>query len=285
MPHPLKKLGTHNQLSAFSIPPPPHRRPLVQGCSGSGSEQRTPLQHKRAVVPCLFLQFNSLCMTSCIHSICGFMQSCQLQGAPCCGITRGLYRDCSSSSHEVSFSIKLTPADFCVNEVSIRGVVADVSATPPCDETELPDVSADPGLGADEPVAPEDGRSQSVLGCTDAPFVTPPASDEPLHCAASVSAPDEPLHCAASVSAPAECGLEAVRSCFADASHWSRVHADLTAIAPTFFSTAKPHDLFAPELLLLSGAACNDKLLRKCAYNAVRAMFPFVSLTTPCPPG
>lgn len=198
------------------------------------------------------------------------MLSRQLQGAPCCGITRGLYRDCSGDDHEVSFSIKLTPSDFCVNEVSIKGVVADVSAAPPCDEIELPVVSIDPELGAGEPepIAQDNDSVLSSLSCADAPVTAA-----------------EPSRSSASLASPAECSLDTLRSCFADYSQWSRAHSDLSAIAPTFFSNAKPHGLFAPVLMLLSDAACADKLLRKRAYNIVRAMFPFVTLTTPSPPG
>jgi hypothetical protein len=199
------------------------------------------------------------------------MQSWQLQGAPCCGITRGLYRDCSGN-HEVTFSIKLTPSDFCVNEISIKGVVADVSATPPCDETEAPDVCIDAELGAGEPesVVVNDDGLQSVLSCADA-----------AHDAATAAAKTSDN----SLPIAAECGLDTLRSCFADYAHWLRAHAALSAITATFFANPKPHGLFAPESLLLSDAAVSDKLLRKRAYNIVRAMFPFVTLTTPSPPG
>jgi hypothetical protein len=198
------------------------------------------------------------------------MQSWQLQGAHCCGITRALYRECSGGAHEVAFSLKMSPSDFCVNEVSIKGVVADVSAVPPSDDIELPDLSVDPELGS-EPIALDEHSSEPFLSSADAPFETPSATADPS---------DHP-----SLTTPAEISLETLRSCFADPSHWLRAHEDLSSLAPAFFSNPKPHSLFAPQLLLLSEAACSDKLLRKRSYNMVRAMFPFVALTTPTPPG
>jgi hypothetical protein len=88
-----------------------------------------------------------------------------------------------------------------------------------------------------------------------------------------------------SVAVSAESGLDTLSCCFADPAEWSRAHAQLCDIASAFFSNPKPHGLFVPQLLLLSDDARVDKLLRKRAYNLVRAMFPFVSLTTPSPPG
>jgi hypothetical protein len=196
------------------------------------------------------------------------MESWQLQGAHCCGITRGLYRECSGGAHEVAFTLKMSPSDFCVNEVSIKGVVADISAVPPSDDIALPDLSVDPELGSLEPIPLDEHGSEPLLSSADAPFETPSATADPLDC--------PPL------TSPAEFSLETL---FADPSHWLRAHADLSSLAPAFFSNPKPHGLFAPQLLLLSEAACSDKLLRKRAYNMVRAMFPFVALTTPTPPG
>jgi hypothetical protein len=195
------------------------------------------------------------------------MQSWQLQGAACCGITRGLHRECRGGAHDVAFSLKMTPSDFCVNEVSISGVVADVFATPPPNESEALDTSQqlDNGL-------------QSVIDCSNDDMQPSAAAS---HTASSAAASTIDM----SLSAPSESGFDTLRACFADYTEWSRAHADLSAIACTFFSNPKPHSLFAPQLLLLSDAALNDKLLRKRAYNFVRTLFPFVSLTTPSPPG
>ena len=205
------------------------------------------------------------------------MQSWQLQGAACCGITRGLHRECRGGAHDVAFSLKMTPSDFCVNEVSISGVVADVLASPPPNESEALDTSQqlDNGL-------------QSVVDCSNDDLQPPAAASDTASSAAastidtvSLSAAED----AVSLSAPSESGFDTLRACFADYTEWSRAHADLSAIASTFFSNPKPHSLFAPQLLLLSYAALNDKLLRKRAYNFVRTLFPFVSRTTPSPPG
>ncbi len=193
------------------------------------------------------------------------MQSWQLQGAACCGITRGLHRECSGGAHEVAFSLKIAPSDFCVNEVSIGGIVADVSATPPCDETEPPDAPGHAELGSEAAFV-----SGDYPGC----------SSENAHLSTPTNTSDT-----TSVTASAESGLDTLHCCFADRTEWSRAHAQLSDIASAFFSNPKPHGLFAPQLLLLSNAARVDKLLRKRAYNLVRALFPFVSLTTPSPPG
>ena len=196
------------------------------------------------------------------------MQSWQLQGAACSGMTRGLYRECIDGTPEVTFVIKMSPSDFCVNEVSINGVVADVSATPPCDAvTDVPPVS--PEISTESPIVLNDDGLRTVLDHS---------GDDVCRSAASNTS--DPAYLPAS-----DTGFDTLRSCFADLTEWSRAQADLSNIASTFFSNSKPHDLFAPQLLLLSDAARNDKLLRKSAYNVVRAMFPFVSLTTPSPPG
>ena len=196
------------------------------------------------------------------------MQSWQLQGAACCGITRGLHRECRGGAHDVAFSLKMTPSDFCVNEVSISGVVADVFATPPPNETEALDTSQqlDNGL-------------QSVVDCSNDDLQPSAAASDTVSSAAASTIDT------VSLSAPSESGFDTLRACFADYTEWSRAHAELSAIASTFFSNPKPHSLFTPQLLLLSYAALNDKLLRKRAYNFVRTLFPFVSLTTPSPPG
>ena len=199
------------------------------------------------------------------------IHSWQLQGAACCGITRGLHR-AAGGAHDVAFLLKVTPSDFCVNEVSIKGVVADVSGIPAGDETELPDAAAVPDSSANAArVLDDDGCQGGVsLGGADASCDAPAADD------ASATA---------SSSAPAESGADILRSCFAVDTEWSSAHAALAAIAPTFFSSPTPHSLFPPQLLLLSHAAHTDKNMRKRAYNIVRSMFPFVSLTTPSPPG
>ncbi len=193
------------------------------------------------------------------------MQSWQLQGAACSGMTRGLYRECIDGTPEVTFVIKMSPSDFCVNEMSINGVVADVSATPPCDAT------ADPYV----PVRPEISTESHIVLNNDGLRTIFDHSGDNL-CPSAASTANLPA---------SDTGIDNLRSCFADLTEWSRAQEHLSNIASTFFSNSKPHDLFAPQLLLLSDAARNDKLLRKRAYNAVRAMFPFVSLTTPTPPG
>jgi hypothetical protein len=198
-----------------------------------------------------------------------YMQSWQLQGAACSGMTRGLYRECIDGTPEVTFVIKMSPSDFCVNEVSISGVVADVSATPPCDATADPYVPVRPEMSTESPIVLNDDGVRTILD----------HSGDDV-CASAASNTADPAYLPAS-----DTGIDNLRSCFADLTEWSRAQAHLSSIASTFFSNSKPHDLFAPQLLLLSDAARNDKLLRKRAYNAVRAMFPFVSLTTPSPPG
>lgn len=188
------------------------------------------------------------------------MQSWQLQGSACCGITRGLHRECNSGAHAVSFSLKITPSDFCVNEVSIKGVVADVCAAPPSDETDVPGAPVHDELRSEPPLLLGDDGLQSVV---------------------SISSTDAPVSAASTLPAAAD----VLSLCFANSSEWTTVQAQLSAIASDFFSNPKPHGLFSPHSLLLSDAACSDKLLRKRAYNIVRAMFPFVSMTTPSPPG
>jgi hypothetical protein len=190
------------------------------------------------------------------------MQSWQLQGAACCGITRGLRRDCKDRAQEFTFDLKTIPSDFCVNEVSIKGTVADVTAAPPADEVDPPD-NADPEGACSRC----DEGLQSLDGALAIPDSHNYTSDS------------------TSLIASAESVAETLRSCFADDSEWSRAKEDLTAIAESFFCNPRPHDLFAPRLLMLSDTARADKLLRKRAYNIVRSMFPFVSLTTPSPPG
>ena len=206
-----------------------------------------------------------ICGSSAVSRLCSqpvalAMQSWQLQGAACCGITRALHRECNSGAHPVSFSLKITPSDFCVNEVSIKGVVADVSAAPPCDETDVPGASV-----RDQPTS----ELPLLLG------------GDGLQSFVSISSTDASVSAASTLPAAAD----VLSLCFANSSEWTAVHAHLTAIASNFFSNPKPHDLFPPHSLLLSDAACSDKLLRKRAYNIVRAMFPFVSMTTPSPPG
>jgi hypothetical protein len=188
------------------------------------------------------------------------MESWQLQGAACCGITRGLHRDCSSDAHAVAFSLKISPSDFCVNEVSIKGVVADVSAAPSFDETEVAGASVRGKLSSEPPLLLEDDGLKPILSISSTDALASDASALPS-------------------------AADILSLCFADSSEWALVHSRLSSIASTFFSNPKPHHLFLPHLLLLSNVAINDKVLRKRAYNIVRSMFPFVSLTTPIPPG
>ena len=201
------------------------------------------------------------------------MQSWQLQGAACCGITRGLHRACGGGAHDIAFTLKAAPSDFCVNEVSIKGVVADVSAIPAGDETALSDAAAGADSAAAAPLVTDDDGLQGgvCLGGADASCEVPSAVDDACPHASS--------------SSPAKSSADILSSCFAVDTEWSSVHAALSAIAPTFFSNPKPHSLFSPQSLLLSDAALTDKPLRKRAYNIVRSLFPFVSLTTPSPPG
>jgi hypothetical protein len=105
--------------------------------------------------------------------------------------------------------------------------------------------------------------------------------DDGLQSVVSISSTDAPVSAASTLPAAAD----VLSLCFANSSEWTTVQAQLSAIASDFFSNPKPHGLFSPHSLLLSDAACSDKLLRKRAYNIVRAMFPFVSMTTPSPPG